>query len=149
MNKICDFLIHPGNALRVKYNSVQLLCKRYNRMMSNHKKLLEASALMQEDILNRMEVGFKRCAWIGSLFRVAANRPTGICHYCDGAETLHPRVAVAMQSSPQMCAGQRRPLQYLNYITYPGLSPSPTQPGPGGRRPGRATVASTLTATIE
>ncbi len=37
-NKTFGFLIHPGNSLRVKYNSVQLLCKRYDRMMSNFKK---------------------------------------------------------------------------------------------------------------
>jgi hypothetical protein len=39
LNKTCGFLIHPGSALSVKYNSVQLLCKRYVRMMSNFKTL--------------------------------------------------------------------------------------------------------------
>ncbi len=42
LNKTCGFLIHPGSvlslSLRVKYNSVHLLCKRYYRMMSNFKK---------------------------------------------------------------------------------------------------------------
>ena len=37
-NKTRRNLIHPGSALRVKYNSVQLLCKRYDRMTSNFKK---------------------------------------------------------------------------------------------------------------
>jgi hypothetical protein len=37
-NKTRRYLRHPGSALRVKYNSVQLLCKRYDRMTSNFKK---------------------------------------------------------------------------------------------------------------
>jgi hypothetical protein len=38
LNKTCGFLIHPGSALRVKYNSVQHLRKRYDRRMSTFKK---------------------------------------------------------------------------------------------------------------
>jgi hypothetical protein len=38
LNKTCGFPIYPGSSLRVKYNSVQLLCKRYDSMMSNFKK---------------------------------------------------------------------------------------------------------------
>ncbi len=38
LNKTCGFLIHPGSSLRVKYNSVQLVCKRQDSMMSNFKK---------------------------------------------------------------------------------------------------------------
>ena len=34
----CDYLIHPGSDLRVKFNSVHVLCKRYDRMKSNFKK---------------------------------------------------------------------------------------------------------------
>ncbi len=37
LNKTCGFPIHPGSSLRVKYNSVHLLCKRYDSMMSNFK----------------------------------------------------------------------------------------------------------------
>ena len=36
--KTCDYLIHPGSDLRVKFNSVHVLCKRYDRMKSNLKK---------------------------------------------------------------------------------------------------------------
>ncbi len=38
LKQTCGFLIHPGSVLRVKYNSVQLLCKGYDMMMSNFKK---------------------------------------------------------------------------------------------------------------
>jgi hypothetical protein len=37
-NKTRTNLIHPGSAPRVNCNSVQLLCKRYDRMTSNFKK---------------------------------------------------------------------------------------------------------------
>ncbi len=34
----CDYLIHPGSDLRVEFNSVHVLCKRYDMMESNFKK---------------------------------------------------------------------------------------------------------------
>jgi hypothetical protein len=36
--KTCDYLIHPGSDLRVKFNSLHVLCKRYDMIKSNFKK---------------------------------------------------------------------------------------------------------------
>jgi hypothetical protein len=58
--KTCGFLIHPGSVLRIKCNSVQLLCKGCYIMMPKFKKCKVQVILVHTSILVRTDTNIIR-----------------------------------------------------------------------------------------